>query len=130
MVPDAPCDDTTVRITNFDESLDAEDLDTITNEGFLSMDSTPPTMADLPKLRKALASEAYAETVVKCLRSMALLAVSLSKIDLAKLQGDPLMQEIVQVMETRMHQFTAYRLASCLWSFAHLNFVPTRCEPA
>jgi hypothetical protein len=130
MVPDAPCDDTTVRTTNFDESLDAEDLDTITNEGFLSMDSTPPTMADLPKLRKALASEAYAETVVKCLRSMALLAVSLSKVDLAKLQGDPLMQEIVQVMETRMHQFTAYRLASCLWSFAHLNFVPTRCAPA
>lgn len=87
-------------------------------------------MSDLPQLRRVLAGDAYADNASTCLRSMASLAQQLPREELPALQGDPLLQEVLTIMDTRMHQFTAFRLAMCLWSFGHLQIVPSRCAPS
>ena len=108
--------------------MDADALDNATRAEAGGADAPAVSgMSDLPQLRRALASDAYADNASSCLHSMAKLAQQLPRAELPALQNDPLLQEVLTIMDTRMHQFTAYRLAMCLWSFGHLQLVPSRC---
>ena len=87
----------------------------------------PSTLSDLDPLRQELAvSDRRARSAARCLKSMAWLAKVLPRSELLKLHEDPLMKDVVSIMDAGMYQFTASYLVSSLWSMAYLQFVPGR----
>lgn len=119
--PDASCDRDDGDNADDDDSfdLDQEEADNFT---------VPSTLSDLDPLRQELAvSDRRARSAARCLKSMAWLAKVLPRGELLKLHEDPLMKDVVKVMDAGMYQFTAKYLVSCLWSMAYLQFVPGRC---
>lgn len=97
---------------------------TVDEEAF----TVPTSLGDLDPLRQELAaSDRYARSAAACLKSMAWLAKVLPHGQLLKLHQDPLMRDVMEVMDKHMYQFTAKYLVSCLWSMAYLQYVPGRC---
>ena len=90
----------------------------------------PVTIEDLPALRTAMeSSDGSAVAVARCLKNMVQVAEGLSPNELAELHKDPLMAQIVDVIDRNMHRFTAQPLSTTLWSFAKLRYVPGQCAP-
>lgn len=119
--PDANSD----ALVDYASDDDALLLDqTVDEEPF----TAPTSLGDLDPLRQELAaSDRYARSAAACLKSMAWLAKVLPKSQLLKLHQDPLMRDVMEVMDKHMYQFTAKYLVSCLWSMACLQYVPGRC---
>lgn len=91
--------------------------------------TVPTSLGDLDPLREELAaSNRYARSAAACLKSMAYLAKVRPHSQLMKLHKDPLMRDVMDVMDKHMYQFTAKYLVSCLWSMAYLQYVPGRCD--
>lgn len=117
--PDANSDPITDRRDDDGLLLDQ----TVDEEAF----TAPTSLGDLNPLREELAaSDRYARSAAACLKSMAWLAKVLPHGQLMKLHQDPLMRDVMEVMDKHMYQFTAKYLVSCLWSMAHLQYVPGR----
>jgi hypothetical protein len=134
-MPDASCDNSEPSGVSDDEAAALRLANSLEADPALSERSTtatpaPTSLQDLPALQQALhEGDRYAVNTARCLRSMAALADALPRAQLALLQSDPLMQQVVDIMDEHIHQFTAPPLSTCLWSFAHLQFVPGRCAP-
>ena len=120
--PDASCDR--------EESVNRDDEDSynlVFDQQEPDSFTLPSTLSDLDPLRQELAvSDRRARSAARCLKSMAWLAKVLPRSELLKLHEDPLMKDVVSIMDAGMYQFTASYLVSCLWSMAYLQFVPGR----
>jgi hypothetical protein len=118
--PEASCDGMDSPVME-EEGLSFQTVDDTEDPSIVS------TIEDLPSLREGLTkTDRYALNVAFCLKTMAKLARSLPKSQLDRIHTDPLMAEVVGIMDKNMHQFTAKPLAITLHSMATLYYVPGR----